>query len=283
MTRGVKDNHSALRNPTPFSRRPLSHHAQAILSRIVPADRVDVVIDRPYVVKGWLDQGAVSVVYGEPNVGKSFWAIDIAHHVQEGLPWAGHRVRKGNVLYVAAEGGAMFDNRLVARKARFHVLQGAITLTGRSSDGPGLVEAVHALSETVGEFSLIVIDTMARVMGDADENAAADIGQLVKNVDRIKEATGAHVMIVHHTGKDTARGARGHSSLRAAVDTEIQLTAKDDDLMPYDKRAKTTKQRDMPGGLEVDFRLQREVLGTDSDGDQVTSCTVVHETEGGPA
>lgn len=284
MTRGVKQNHSAMRHMTYASRRPLSHPAQAILSRIVPADRVEAVIDRPYVVKGWLDQGAVSVAYGEPNVGKSFWAIDVAHHVQEGLPWAGLRVRQGNVLYVAAEGGAMFDNRLVARQARFHVLQGTITLTGRNGDTPGLVEAVLALSERVGAFSLIILDTLARVMGDADENAAADIGQLVKNVDRIKEATGAHVMIVHHTGKDTARGARGHSSLRAAVDTEIRLTAKDDDLLPFDKRATTTKQRDMPGGLEVDFRLQPEVLGIDSDGDQVTSCTVHHETsKGGPA
>lgn len=281
---GVDAVRSAMQNVTHVSRRPLLPPAQAILSRIVPAESLDAVIDRPYLIKGWLDQGAVSVVYGEPNVGKSFWAIDVAHHVQEGLPWAGLRVRQGNVLYVAAEGGAMFDNRLVARKARFHVLQGPVTLTGRNSDTQGLVEAVLALSERVGAFSMIIIDTLARVMGDADENAAADIGQLVKNVDRIKEATGAHVMIVHHTGKDTARGARGHSSLRAAVDTEIRLTAKDEDLLPFDKRATTTKQRDMPGGLEVDFRLQREVLGIDSDGDQVTSCTVVHETStGGPA
>ena len=29
------------------------------------------------------------------------------------------------------------------------------------------------------------------------------------------------VLLVHHTGKDAAKGARGHSSLRAAIDTEI--------------------------------------------------------------
>lgn len=266
---------------TPMRQR-LPRAAQAIINRITPAGDILPVIDRPYIVKGWLDRGAVSVVYGEANVGKSFWAIDLAHHVQEGLPWAGHRVRQGNVLYIAAEGGALFDNRLVARKARFHVLPGPINLSGKGGhDAGSLVDAIGALAARVGDFHLIVIDTLARVMGDADENAAADIGQMVANIDRIKERTGAHVMLVHHTGKDTARGARGHSSLRAAVDTEVELT-KGGDGSPF-KLARTTKQRDMAGGLEVEFRLQLEVLGTDADGDQVTSCTVIHETNRGGA
>ena len=260
-------------------RQHLTHGAKVILNRITRAEDILPVIERPYIIKGWLDRGAVSVVYGEANVGKSFWAIDVAHHVHEGLSWAGYRVRKGNVLYIAAEGGALFDNRLVARKARFHVLPGPITLAGRRHDGGSLAEAIASMAARVGDFALIVIDTLARVMGEADENAAADIGQLVKTIDDIKEKTGAHVMLIHHTGKDTARGARGHSSLRAAVDTEIELT-KGSEGSPF-KLARTTKQRDMAGGLEVEFRLQLEALGTDSDGDQVTSCTVIHETSKG--
>ena len=49
------------------------------------------------------------------------------------------------------------------------------------------------------------------------------MGALVKHFDKIRQATGAHVMVVHHSGKDAARGARGHSLLRAA--TEGQFVA----------------------------------------------------------
>ena len=46
----------------------------------------------------------------------------------------------------------------------------------------------------------------------------------IRDCDRIKTAfDGATVMIVHHSGKDTTRGARGHSSLYGAVDTELEL------------------------------------------------------------
>ncbi|WP_170468125.1 MrcB family domain-containing protein, partial [Ruegeria arenilitoris] len=34
----------------------------------------------------------------------------------------------------------------------------------------------------------------------------------------------------HHTGKDTSRGARGHSSLKGAVDAEISIT-RDGDII----------------------------------------------------
>ncbi len=40
-------------------------------------------------VKGLLDQGALSVLYGPSNVGKTFVALDLALHVATGLPWSG--------------------------------------------------------------------------------------------------------------------------------------------------------------------------------------------------
>lgn len=251
----------------------MSERAKRILDRIEFAGEIKPALDRPYVVKGWLDRGAVSVVYGEANVGKSFWAIDLAHHVHEGLPWAGCRVKGGPVLYIAAEGGALFDNRLVARRARFCMLRGPITLTGRNGEAAPLAEAVRELAEVHGPFALIVIDTLARVMGAADENAAADIAGLMKAADVLREQTGAHVMFIHHSGKDVARGARGHSSLRAAVDTEIELTKDDSGV----RQARATKQRDLPGGAEQEFELDVVELGKDSDGDPVTSCVVKHK------
>jgi len=256
---------------------PLNDPARRMLDRIQIDPDTRPILDRDYLVKGWFDRGAISVVYAEANAGKTFWAIDVAHHVQRGLAWNGCRVRAAPVLYCAAEGGALFDNRLAAREARFAVLPGALTLTGRNSAATPLADAVAHLADQFGDWGLVVIDTLARVMGGADENAAPDVAAVVRSPEIIRDRTGAHVMFIHHSGKDVARGARGHSSLRAAVDTEIELSRGEDGT----RLARTTKQRDMPGGAEHEFTLEEVVLGRDSDGDPVTSCVI--KTRGGRA
>lgn len=95
------------------------------------------------------------------------------------------------------------------------------------------------------------------------------MGKFVQSVDAIRLATGAHVAIIHHSGKDATRGARGSGSLRATVDTEIQLGRNGSAVV-----ATATKQRDMPCGAEFAYRLVSVDLGQDSDGDTVTSAIV---------
>lgn len=248
----------------------LGDRGARILNQIQFATDIKPVLDHEYVVKNWLLRNSVSVVYGEANVGKSFWGIDVAHCVHEGLPWAGCRVAQGPVLYVAAEGGSLFANRLAAIRARFMLLQAPISMAGRNSDAQALAQAIRHLSGTHGPFALVVFDTLSRVMAGADENAAPDISWLMKGVDTIRDQCGAHVMLIHHCGKDAARGARGHSSLRAAVDTEIELTTGDNGL----RMARATKQRDLPVGAEDIFELEVVPLGHDRDGDPVTTCRV---------
>jgi hypothetical protein len=269
-----RDRIDPLANVQAMPARPVSDKARRMLGRIEFAGEIKPTLDRPYLIKGWLDRGAVSVVYGDANVGKSFWAIDLAHHVHEGLDWAGCRVKRSSVLYIAAEGGAMFDHRLVARGARFMVLRGPVRLTGGNSDAGSLTDAMRQLSQVHGPFGLIVVDTLARVMGAADENAAPAIADLLASLDLLRESTGAHIMLVHHHGKDAARGARGHSSLRAAIDTEISIARPEGEPFTY---AKASKQRDMQGGRDMPFTLQLVTLGTDSDGDPVTTRVVKHE------
>jgi hypothetical protein len=96
------------------------------------------------------------------------------------------------------------------------------------------------------------------------------MGALVKHLDALRVSTQAHVMVVHHSGKDTAKGARGHSLLRAATDSEIEVQA---------GLAKITKQRDMEMGAAIGFDLVPVDLGASSEGDRVTSCVAVPLTE----
>lgn len=113
---------------------------------------------------------------------------------------------------------------------------------------------------------LVVIDTLARSMGAGDENTAKDAAQFARNCDLIREATGAHVMVIHHSGKNEDLGARGSSALRAAVDNEIQVTA--------DGKIMSRKQRDQEPPEPQHFELRSVVLGSDEDGEPVTSAVV---------
>ncbi|MCE8418535.1 helicase RepA family protein [Rhodovulum sulfidophilum] len=58
-------------------------------------------------------------------------------------------------------------------------------------------------------FDMIVIDTMARVMGGRDENVATDIADLVRNLDLIRRVTGAHVMLCTIPARTPGAGRGG--------------------------------------------------------------------------
>lgn len=262
-------------NVTPMrpGQEALKPRARALLSAAFPAGDLRPRLDLAYTVKGWLHQGGLSVTYGPPNVGKSFLALDMAHHVSKGRAWGGRRTVRTRVLYIAAEGGGSFANRVTALDdPEFWVLTVPLALVGKGSDAQALSETVMHMTEVGGgPFGLIVVDTLARVMGAGDENAAPDIADLIAGLDRLRDATGAHVMLIHHSGKDLARGARGHSALKAAVDTEIVLSRDDDTGIIT---ALLDKQRDGPTGLKFHYRLRQVEIGIDRDGDPVTTCVV---------
>jgi len=240
-------------------------------------DDIEPSLTDSYIVKGILGAGTMSVVYGPSNSGKTFFVLDLAFHIAAGAPWRGIRVKQAAVLYLAAEGGSGVANRIAALRMDTGVCDIPLALRRAGMDllhDNADLQTIYDLTREVqargGDIpTLIVIDTLSRIMAGGDENSAADMTLLIRNIDAIREATGAHIMLVHHTGKDTARGARGHSSLRAATDTEIEVQNEDGN-----RAAMVTKQRDYQGGETFPFSLKGVTLGKDQDGDDVTSCVV---------
>lgn len=232
---------------------------------------------REYMIKGLLDRHALSVVYGQSNSGKTFFVLDVAAHISCGMSWQGRRTIKGQVLYIAAEGGLGVCERLEAFRKHnnlqgygaLYVLPAGISLCGEEHDTDALIEQIKGL----GQFELIIVDTLSRAMAGGDENSPKDMSAFVKNCDALKEETGAHVLIIHHSGKDQSKGARGHSALRAAVDTEIEITNKSGVVS-----AEIVKQRDGATNEAFHFELKQIYLGEDEDGDKITSC-VLEATE----
>jgi hypothetical protein len=86
----------------------------------------------------------------------------------------------------------------------------------------------------------------------------------------VAEKTGTFVLVVHHSGKDSKKGARGHSSLRAAVDTELEVKAEGETQI-----LKVTKSRDGLTGKEYAYKREVIVVGTDADLEDVTSCVAI--------
>jgi hypothetical protein len=236
-------------------------------------------------VEGLLGVGASSLTYGASNVGKSFWILDLAVSVATGRPFRDElEVDQGGVLYLALEGKSGMQNRLEALKRRgvladeppLFVSHDHVELT-TGTYGRSVAETCRKIEREEGvSFKLIIVDTLSRAMGGGDENSGRDMMIAVGEIDLIRGETGAHVMIIHHTGKDETRGARGSSTLRAAVDTEIELSRPEGSLITT---ARVTKQRDFQIGNPMPFSLEVVELGVDRRGNPITSCVVKHEDE----
>lgn len=235
-------------------------------------------------VEDLLTEGGMSICYGRSNVGKSFFALDLAAHVAGGRTWRDSAVKGGAVIYVALEGEKGLRNRLTAMRSAgrvtdddelFLVFEPVLILDEYHVDR--LVETVLTVCDRCsGPVRMVVIDTLSRTMAGGDENSSQDMTYAIAGVDEVRRKTGAHVMLVHHCGKDEARGTRGHSSLRAASDTEIELHRPADDPTVT---ASVTKQKDLPFAGPYPFSLQVMELGRNERGKPVTSCVVKHEAE----
>ena len=230
-------------------------------------------------VEGVLTVGGGSVLYGDSNSGKTFFVIDMAAAVSRGVQWMGRNTEPGLVVYLAAESPASVRGRLQAyqkhhgvRVPNFAIVQSPIDLFDGEADTDAVIDLVRQIENERGQKArLIVGDTLARLSAGANENAGQDMGLVVRRFDRIRNECEAHFMLIHHSGKAAANGARGWSGIRAAVDTEIEVT---DNLQG--RCAEITKQRDLgTKGVRLGFTLEVLTLGTTKWGALATSCVVV--------
>jgi hypothetical protein len=242
---------------------------------VVPADQFASGKPPSWIVKGVLPEAELIVLFGESGSGKSFMALDLAGAIARGVPWRGRKVRQGRQVYIAAEGAGGFRNRLKAYAAA-HTLDLKGLDLGVIKAAPNFMVKDDALDVCKailagGPVSVVWVDTFAQVMPGANENAGEDVGKALQHCKGIHKATGAVVVLVHHAGKDSSKGARGWSGLRAAADAELEVCFDGDGA----RELRITKQKDGEDGLVFGFRLETHMIGVDEDDEAVTSCTVV--------
>ncbi len=222
-------------------------------------------------VRGVLPAVGVAALFGPSASGKSFLGFDLAAHIPEGREWFGHRVTAAPVVYVALEGEAGFKLRADAwEQAHGRTLPAGLRLVLQgfklTGDVPDLAAAILA---AVGAGAVVFVDTLNRAAPMADENSSRDMGEILEGAKELQRLTGGLVVLIHHTGKDAARGLRGHSSLFAALDAAIEVT-RDGDRREW----KVSKAKDGADGDAHPFRLEVVQLAPDGDGEPVSSCVV---------
>lgn len=172
-----------------------------------------------WLIRGILRQGSLAMLVGDFGTYKSFVALAWALSVGSGRPWAGNPVTQGAVALIEAEGAGGLVDRCDAwgehegcrLPGNVHVLAESLDLAG---DNEALLEALAEIEGLV----LVVVDTVARTFA-GNENLQEDANAYVRAADRIREATGAAVLLIHHNNK--MGEYRGSTVIPAALDTMV--------------------------------------------------------------
>lgn len=206
----------------------------------------------------------VSLLLGPGGVGKSNFALQNAISVAIGRdifnlwgdPDNRYRIKKGKVIYLSVEDGedvlserlqnackhlSPWYRKIVAANIAF-VFPDSFSIVTRQ-DGQ-LVETdwIRDLNAVLAEADpkprLIIVDTLNRSLGDANENSATGMAKIEETLKRVAETHKCGVQIIHHTVKnagDAQAGlkpdvARGSSAAVCSVRSMINLAP--DDINP---------------------------------------------------
>lgn len=206
---------------------------QAGRSRFYPydEDEQNELRDPTWIFPHLLPDDSTVMLYGESGTYKSFLALDMALTVASGIEGFGSAARQqADVVFIAGEGPRSIakQRRPAWRLARgvegpipFHIID-TMPLMARPDEVGQVIEEIKRKGL---KPKLIVVDTLARAMAGMNENDAKDAGLFIEAIEALKRSFGCTILIVHHAGKESGRGARGSSALQAGFDAAFEVKA----------------------------------------------------------
>jgi hypothetical protein len=255
---------------------------QAPRFRLIPFEQLQPSPDPAHLIKGLFPRVGLVVVWGPPKCGKSFWTSDAMMYVALGWQYRGRKVAQGPAVYCAFEGQDGYGKRAAAfrqRRLADHATAVPFYLVAaRMSFVKDHAELIAAIKAQIGGTlpAAVVLDTLNRSL-DGSESDDKDMGAYIRAADAVREAFGCVVIIVHHCGIEGTR-PRGHTSLTGAVDAQIAVKRD----AAGNIVATVEWMKDAPEGEIIASKLEPVEVGTDTDGEPITSCVVV-EVPAGPA
>jgi hypothetical protein len=239
----------------------------------IAIDDVCLGTEPAWLIRGLLPARGLACIVGPPKCGKSFLTSDMLFSVARGESYAGRETFPGGgpVIYLTGEGVMGFKRRLVGLRRHYNVegqgvpffmVENVPDLGSERTDVLELLAEIDAfrVAHNLGQPRAIALDTLARCMGEGDENTARDMGRFVTRCSIIERHFGCLVVAVHHMGKNPAAGGRGSNALNGA--TDVTLTVEKGDAY---STVCIDEMKDGPEGQQWRFRLASVDLGKTSD------------------
>jgi hypothetical protein len=246
-------------------------------SQTYKAERVFDLPRPRYIVPKLLLENSIATIYGQKGNGKTHYSLALALEIARGGEWNGHTLKPRPVFYLVGEGSSSVVERLEAWKLSNKEDLPENFETGHLQPAPQLLQAdqlagfVELLQRRKWSSGVVFLDTFQTATVGLDEISGRDMGEAIEALKVIARETNSTVIIVHHAGKVLERGQRGHSSLGASVETEIEVSQ---DSNSGSIKAKVVKMRTAPDGWETSYKLELVQLPpianneTEADGDE---------------
>jgi RecA-family ATPase len=222
-------------------------HAQMVANRLANArlsgstsqliapssfvDWTETPVAAPYWIHGMIPQGEQVVVYGKPEAGKTFLAIDWAMSVASGRRSWGRQVTQGRVWFCAGEGNARITSRMHAWM-QHHRVTPDLQQMKLLNHVPDLMndQVIEAMAQKIAEeeVDVVILDTLGRAMavGGGDISEPRDAAQALRSLQNLsKYRLSTTPIAIHHPVKDG--GMAGAYNLLAGVDVVLKAEADD--------------------------------------------------------
>ncbi|MFF7763118.1 AAA family ATPase [Streptomyces griseorubiginosus] len=245
---------------------------KAMLGEFLDTDDLDKIAPLEPLLGDLLQVNTLCRAVGPSGSFKSFVLLDMCGCIGTGTKWHGQYVKQGTVVYLVAEGEQGIRKRVRAWEQQYGMRMDNVRFLPRpvQAMSPEWDVLIAALQE-IGPV-LVVVDTQARVTVGIEENSNKEMGQVVDRVDQLRTATGACVVLVHHTGHVGEHG-RGASAVKGALQSELNVSRKGDKLSNIVLTVKSGKQKDEDQSDEFQFGLKKLAIDGEfkPDGRPVTS------------
>ena len=232
-----------------------------------------------WLVKNLIPSSSLGMLFGASGTFKSFIGLSLGLHIAHAMSWAKRKTNAGRVVFVAAEGGAGIYRRVAAwhqalqlpETDNFSICITPLLLTLEQQ----IVQLRDAIKALPTPPVLIVVDTMSATFA-GDENAATDIADYLRMLNtHLRAEFNCTVLVIHHTGHSASERPRGSSAIIAGLDFVLGCFRPNPDA--NSALLEVVKQKDGDKLAAQHFELERQVLGKDEDGDEISSLVAHHQ------
>jgi hypothetical protein len=217
---------------------------------------------RQYIIENLIHDDALIGLIGPSGHGKSFLALDVAASIAGGSEWNGLKVKKGRVIYIAAEAAYNFKDRYAAWKNGHPEIDSVeieknlmvVTQSIQMWKGSDLKPLLDDLNLLPLMPVLVIIDTLAASNIGRDENSTKDASEFIAACDKVRELTKGAIMVLHHVGASGER-EKGSTVFRDRCDTMMRVNQNKNGVIALS----SIKRRDSKPFEPMGFKLQPSI------------------------